>query len=107
MTANGLAKLIEECGELVQVAGKKLAYFTTNDHPDGGAPLNRRLEDEIADVIAACNFVAESIGLDRPRIYDRAGRKVVQFHEWHALPDNNVHGLQLPQPEADKGVSNG
>lgn len=35
MTANGLAKLLEELGELSQVAAKKLAYFHTDEHPDG------------------------------------------------------------------------
>lgn len=49
MPAKGLAKLIEECGELQQIAGKKLAYYTTDEHPDGQGPLSTRLEDEIAD----------------------------------------------------------
>lgn len=34
LTAGGLAKLAEECGELIQVIGKKLAYYTTQTHPD-------------------------------------------------------------------------
>ncbi len=36
MTANGLTKLLEELGELAQVAAKKQAYFHTDAHPDGG-----------------------------------------------------------------------
>lgn len=49
LTGKGLAKLIEECGELIQVAGKKLAFYTTDVHPDGGPSpsLKRRMEDEI------------------------------------------------------------
>lgn len=85
----GLAKLIEECGELMQVAGKRLAYYTIDKHPDGGPPLTTRLEDEIADVIAACQFVAEQHGLDMDRIHARADY-------WLACDDNNEHGIDAP-----------
>ena len=46
MHCDGLTKLIEECGELVQIAAKKQAYFDTDTHPDGKgsneAPIGRR-----------------------------------------------------------------
>lgn len=96
MTANGYAKLLEELGELAQVAAKRLAYFTTDEHPDGAGSLSERIEDEMGDVIAACNFVAEANNLNRSRIHTRAGRKLVQFHEWHGLDNNNAQGLQIP-----------
>jgi NTP pyrophosphatase (non-canonical NTP hydrolase) len=57
MAMNGLAKLIEELGELGQVIGKKLAAGERDDHPDGKGSLKIRLQDEIADVTAACEFV--------------------------------------------------
>lgn len=98
MTAKGLAKLIEECGELIQVAGKRLAYYTTEEHPDGGAPLSERLEDEIADVIAACNFVVNVQHLDAERIGHRVLGKVQRFRGWHADPDNNEHGIDAGKP---------
>ena len=60
MTANGLAKLLEELGELSQVAAKRLAYFHTSTHPDGAGDLNERMEAEMADVAAACAFVSRS-----------------------------------------------
>lgn len=93
MAGKGLAKLIEECGELLQVAGKRLAYYTTNEHPDGGLPLNERLEDEIADVMASCDFVTATHGLDVHRIMERRYAKRALFAAWHAREDNNKHGI--------------
>lgn len=93
MAAKGLAKLIEECGELVQVAGKRLAYYTTENHPDGDPPLSSRLEDELADVIAAITLVAELHGLDEERIAERVERKIAIFRQWHADAENNQHGI--------------
>lgn len=52
----GLAKLSEECGELLQVVGK-LAAYPSGPHPDGGRPLPERLADEVADVLAALDYL--------------------------------------------------
>jgi NTP pyrophosphatase (non-canonical NTP hydrolase) len=93
MAAKGLAKLAEEMGELQQVVGKKLAYFTTDEHPDGGPPLSERLHDEIADVIAACMFVAQTLGLDVDSIAERSSKKLKLFEKWHEDDSNNDHGV--------------
>lgn len=93
MAANGLAKLAEELGELQQVIGKKLAYYTTETHPDGGPPLTQRLQEEMADVIAACYFVMRKLKLDDEKIHRRITKKVSQFEEWDAQADNNDHGV--------------
>lgn len=79
---NGLGKLIEECGELQQVAGKKLAMMDSDNHWDG-SDLKVRLEDEIADVRAACYVVSENFGLDEERIVDRMQYKKSLFMYWH------------------------
>jgi len=63
MTFKGLAKLVEEIGELSQVVGKKIAY-TDGTHPDGKGDLNSRMQEEIGDVIAAVRFVSEKLELD-------------------------------------------
>jgi NTP pyrophosphatase (non-canonical NTP hydrolase) len=97
MCADGLAKLIEECGELIQVCGKKLAYFDTNEHPDGGPPLNQRLEEEMADVVAAINTAAQLLGLDEEAITSRVASKQALFRKWHGRADNNEHGVQVPR----------
>lgn len=89
MAGRGLPKLAEECGELLQVIGKRLAYYHTEYHPDRGPPLKNRLEDEMADVIAAIWFVAEKEGLGMTYINQRASQKLKQFQDWDEMPDNN------------------
>ena len=82
ITAGGLAKLIEETGELQQIAGKKLAYYHTDEHPDGQGSLKIRMEDEIADVMAICSFVIGSFELSSDRIAERSAAKLKQYEEW-------------------------
>jgi NTP pyrophosphatase (non-canonical NTP hydrolase) len=96
MTAKGLAKLIEECAELQVVAAKKLAYYTTDVHPDGAGSLKGRLEDEIADVIAACGLVVDLHGLDVDRIAERSDVKEATFKAWQADPKNNESAIDAP-----------
>ncbi len=73
---------MEECGELVQICGKKLAYFHTDTHPDGGPGLAERMEQEIADVFAAASFVVSAFGLDAGKINERAMMKLDRFKAW-------------------------
>jgi hypothetical protein len=54
----GLSKLVEECGEVLQVAGKVLA-FPDGDHPDGES-VSARLSKETADLAAAIEFLLEA-----------------------------------------------
>ncbi len=93
MAAKGIAKLIEECGELLQVLGKKLAYYTTDDHPDGAGPLTQRLEKEMADVYAAMDFVRGTLGLNGVAIEARRSDKLATFERWHVADDNNQHAI--------------
>ncbi len=88
MTAGGLAKLIEETGELQQIAGKKLAYYDTDEHPDGQGSLKLRMEHEIADVMAICAFVVERFNLDAAFISNRADEKLKQYQAWDAGPSH-------------------
>lgn len=87
MAHNGLAKLLEECGELTQIASKKLAYFHTDEHPDGAGSLRARMEDEMADVLAAITFCIFSFGLNAERIQSRTQSKLALFMKWHGDPD--------------------
>lgn len=87
MAGNGLVKLVEELGELAQVAAKKLAYMNTDEHPDGKS-LKARMEEEMADVIAACLFVTVQFGLSEDTMDERIARKLALFNEWHARTDN-------------------
>lgn len=78
----GLSKLIEECGEVQQVAGKVIGFGKLDRHWDG-TDLKDRLEEEIADVRAAALFVVETNGLDRARIEARVAAKLQTFRDWH------------------------
>lgn len=79
----GLSKLIEECGEVLQVAGKLIATGGTNEHWDG-SHLHRRMHDELADLIAAITFYAMNNGVNQKSLTQRAENKIEQFREWHA-----------------------
>lgn len=87
MHYDGLTKLIEECGELTQIAAKKQAYFDTDEHPDGKGSMKKRLEEEIADVMAACALVVDTLNLDEPAILERISVKLERFLTWHNNPE--------------------
>lgn len=78
----GLVKLSEESGELVQVAMKIIGFGGLGTHWDG-SDLKSRLEDEIADLRAACFIVSKNFGLDEERIADRMQYKKSLFDYWH------------------------
>lgn len=78
----GLAKLLEEDGELAQVIGKLMA-FPDGQHPDEAGNLRHRLTAEIADVIAACDYAAMVNGLDQEAIRRRRDAKLRRFLSWH------------------------
>lgn len=96
MTANGLAKLLEELGELAQVTAKKLAYFHVDGHPDGAGSLKDRLEKEMGDVSAAMTFVQQQFDLDRLAIERRANAKLALFRQWHEDPSNGAEAFTAP-----------
>lgn len=75
MDKGGLTKMIEECGELIQIAAKKQAFMQTDDHPDGKGSMKERLEEEIADVVASTGYVVDSFGLDKVAIFERVQKK--------------------------------
>lgn len=88
MSNKGLTKLVEECGELIQIASKKIAYIDTDEHPDGEGSMKTRLEEEAADVMASITFVAETFGLDYNKLEQRAMEKYKRFKKWHADPNS-------------------
>lgn len=81
MTNNGLSKLIEECGEVLQVVGKLLQY-PDGAHPDGKGDLTERLENELADLVGAIQFVEIKLSLHRRGITIRAGEKLHKYLKW-------------------------
>ena len=99
MTANGLAKLLEELGELAQVTAKKLAYFHTDEHPDGAGSLKERMEQEMGDVAGAMAFVQQQFNLNGRAIENRACIKLALFQRWHADADNGAEAFHADPPK--------
>lgn len=78
----GLSKLIEEAGEVIQVCGKILATGGEDKHWDG-TDLRKRLEEELADLLAAAQFVQEKNNLNTERTEVLKQCKLVTYDEWH------------------------
>lgn len=78
----GISKLIEEAGEVVQICGKLMGSRGEIQHWDG-SNLKLRLQEEIGDVQAACDFVIEFCGLDGHAIALRRLHKRELFVRWH------------------------
>lgn len=80
----GLTKSSEECGELVQVIAKLMATGGDTAHWDG-TDLGVRLQEELADVLAASYFAVE-VNADRfdlMALYRRVDEKLDTFRRWH------------------------
>lgn len=80
----GLAKLMEECGELIQVLGKIMACEGKDAIYWDGSSLVPHLIEEMGDVRAAMIFFCESNGIQKSRVHARADEKLEKFHYWHA-----------------------
>lgn len=85
MTNNGLSKLTEELGELLQEVGKLLQY-PEGEHPDGRGDLHVRVQAEMGDVLAAMGYVSESLGLNQQAIETAADAKLALFRKWGLEP---------------------
>lgn len=79
----GVAKVIEEAGELQQVLGKVMAY-PDGEHPDGEGDLTERLLNEAGDVVGALAFLIKANGLDWQVVVRRSLIKQDRFDLWHA-----------------------
>jgi hypothetical protein len=87
MKSNGLVKLLEELGELSQVAAKLLAYPDA-PHPDG-TDLEARLIEELGDVLAAISFVADKLALNESAIVTRCLEKTLLYVKWDDEPNES------------------
>lgn len=85
----GLAKLNEECGELIQVVGKMMMVHGGRAHWSGD--LRAMLRDEMADVLAAIGFVMKYGFTEEEErsVQDRADQKWIKFEAWHDDPDSD------------------
>lgn len=78
----GLAKLLEEMGEVLEVAGKLMQIGGSTDHWTGD--LRERLRQEIADLDAALWFFTTRSfePVERKKIERRSAEKRDLFEEW-------------------------
>lgn len=83
----GIAKLAEECGEVVQVIGKLM--MTHGDRAHWSGDLRTMLIEEMADVQASISFVTRYALTEEEgnALYLRAAQKLVKFEGWHADMD--------------------
>lgn len=95
----GLAKFIEEAGEALQIAGKILAFGGAIDHPSGYNTADK-LEEELADTLAAVKFLMDHNDVDVPKIRRRAKKKYAIFCKWH---DEKTWNSYQPGDEAEEG----
>lgn len=86
----GLVKLTEECGELIQIAAKKMTRMNADKHWDGKGLISNRLQNEIGDVFAACVIVMENFDLNEDKILERAEKKLLLFKSWMTEKDGEV-----------------
>lgn len=89
----GITKLVEECGELLQACGKLMGARGAEFHWDG-TNLRQAISNEIADVLAACEFVVAHCNLDWHEIQDRKEKKLARYHGWQINADANQKALE-------------
>lgn len=80
----GVAKLVEEMGELQQPLGK-LIMVDGKAEAHWSGDLRLMIRDEAADVVAAIHFVLEHnfSPEDLAYVADRMVKKRRQYEEWH------------------------
>lgn len=77
----GIGKLIEECGEVLQVAGKAIA-FPRGPHPDGAGEVYPRFIEELADLQAAIDYFVSVNGISGAKFETRRTNKLHYFYHW-------------------------
>lgn len=77
----GLAKLVEECGEVCQVAGK---IMQVGGYAHWQGDLRAKLVEELADLEAAIVFLGEVNDLNSPEYRERVEIKLALFRKWRA-----------------------
>lgn len=85
MMLRRMGKLLEELGELSAVAARCIIQGIDEIDPGTGKVNRRRLEDEIADVMAQCDVTIQALGLDISYIDNRCAEKEGNMREWEAM----------------------
>jgi NTP pyrophosphatase (non-canonical NTP hydrolase) len=75
-------KLSEELGELQAVVARCIIQGIDEVDPSSGDMNRKRLEDEIADVLAQIECTLRDLSLNRARIESRRDFKIGRMIEW-------------------------
>lgn len=81
----GLAKLMEEASEVIQVGGKLIAREMSGKkkHWDG-TDLSKRMHEELGDLMASIDyFINSNPEISATAVLDRRDEKFVKFMGWH------------------------
>lgn len=80
----GVAKVVEETGELGQQLGK-LIMVSGRDAVHWSGPLRPKIWEEVADSCAALTFLIEANATEDEMVYvnDRVAKKLEKFRKWH------------------------
>lgn len=93
--AERLAILIEECGEVVQIACKILRHGFASYHPSGGPANREELEKELGDLACAAELLVRARDVRKRRIAEHAGEKIDSLRKYtHHQPAKLLDGLQ-------------
>ena len=68
--AERLAMLVEECGEVIQAAGKILRHGYDSEHPETGVSNLEALERELSDVLAVMSLMAAAYDINEGSVND-------------------------------------
>ncbi|RZK43636.1 MAG: hypothetical protein EOO61_04860 [Hymenobacter sp.] len=80
----GMAKLIEEAGEVTQVCGKIISVRGSPFYYDG-TQLRFPLQEELGDLLAAITYVIDENNLDKSVIRSRVTEKLKKYYNWKEL----------------------
>ena len=87
MMLRRMGKLLEELGELSNVAARCIIQGIDEVDPGTGKVNRFRLEQEIADVCAQCFVTQDQLNLNEDYIIHRIGDKMNQMKQWEAMFD--------------------
>jgi len=77
----GLAKVIEESGEVLQICGKIMSIRGASIYYKG-EDLRSELEDEVGDLLASLTYLIQENKLDRAKINRRVQYKLARYAIW-------------------------
>ncbi len=78
-----LVKLMEECGEVTQVAAKTHCFGFDFQNPKTGDFNRTELADEIGDVLGLVDMLADRGLIDIKRVQKKRAAKAAKVLKWH------------------------